>query len=144
MAVQAEGWRRLGQMEIKLGFSCLAGLMRGVASVAARVECGVPAALRWNICSLRVARKAEIVFLVPGGRLEQLVFILGRVRIVALHAVAHRRRVNSPFDISSFLVGVAGNAESAGGSGDEFQTGDIPIHSDLVTARTAHGNRRMD
>jgi hypothetical protein len=51
-------------MEIKLGLSNLAGFMRDVTSVAAVVECGVAAALVWNLRALVMAREAEVVLLI--------------------------------------------------------------------------------
>jgi len=61
VAIDAERRSRFGQMEIKLGLSDLANLVRNVAGVAAHIESGVAAAFLRNIQSLLMAIEAEIL-----------------------------------------------------------------------------------
>jgi hypothetical protein len=64
--------------------------------------------------------------------------------IMALCAVAHRRGVNYPLNVSSFLIGMAGDTEGNRARGDELYPCDIFLNPNLMTTGTAHGNRRMD
>jgi hypothetical protein len=59
-------------------------LVCDVAGVAAHVKRGVPAAFLRHIHSGFVAAQAEILLLVAGHWLQQLVLVIGSVRIVAL------------------------------------------------------------
>ena len=73
-----------------------------------------------------VTAQTEIrILCVSALGLEQLVLVIGGVRIVALHTVAHRRRMDFPFDFSSFLFGVAGDAKGYSGGGKELGAGNI-------------------
>src|SRR3984957_846184 len=65
VAVNAQSWSALGQVKIELRLACLACLMRRMASVAAHVECGVPAAFLGDVQSLLVAIETEILPLPP-------------------------------------------------------------------------------
>src|SRR5208282_3973726 len=99
VAIDAERGRRFGQMEIELSLSDFTGLMRGVTSVAAQVERGVAAAVLSGIRGSNVvAGEAEIVLLVARFRLQQLVLVVGRMRIVAGQAIANCRRMHVPLD----------------------------------------------
>ena len=132
-------------MEVKLALAALAGLVGHVAGIATHVQRSMTAAVLWDIETDVVASKTQVrIFAIAALWLKQLIFIVGGMRIVALYAIAHCRRVNLPLDISSFFVGMAGNAESYSGGGDELCAGDTSIHPDLVTAGAAHGNRRMN
>src|SRR5208337_924757 len=66
------------------------------------------------------------------------------MRVVALNAVAHRRRMYSPFQFGSVFVGVAGQTKSMGRGGDQLDAGDVPVDPDLVTAQAAHRNGGVD
>src|SRR5215469_877701 len=98
MAVDAKRRRSLRQVEIEFSFSRVTRLVRRVASIATHVECGMAATLRRNVQSLRVAIKAEVLSLVSGGRLQQLILVIALVWIVAFDAIAHRRRMHSSFE----------------------------------------------
>ena len=112
VAVQRTARGRLGQMESILCLPNLARLVRDVAGVAAHVECGVAAAFLPGHSCPACGNQAEIVFLVARGRLQQLILIVGIVRVVAFEAVANRGRVHCPFDRRGVFVGVAVEAES--------------------------------
>jgi hypothetical protein len=145
VTIDAKRWRILCQVEIKFAFSALASLVRHMAGIAPHVQGCMTTAILRDVDSHLVAAEAKIrILTVSIGGLEQLVLIVGRMWIVTLRAIAHCRRVDLPVDISSFFVGVAGNAESNRGGGDEFRAGNIFIYPDLMTASTAHRNRRMD
>lgn len=144
VAVEAEGRRGLRQMKIKLYLPHFAGFMGNVASVATHVESCVPAALCRNIQAGLVAAQAEVLFLVTGDWLQQLILIIRSVGVVALEAVSNRWAVHGTFDISCFLVGVAGQAQSIRGRGDQLHPGYIFIVSDFMTTGATHRNRRVD
>src|SRR6202795_260408 len=108
MAIQAERRRGLGQVKIEFRFTSLARLVGQMASLTAHVQRGVTTALFWNIQASLVAAQAEILFVGAGGCFQQLILVLGGMRIVALHAVANRGAVDHALDVGSILVGVAG------------------------------------
>jgi hypothetical protein len=82
-----------------------------VAGIAAHIEGSVTAAVFRDIDTDFVAGEAQIcVFAISDGRLKQLILIVGLMWIVALHAVTHRWWMNLAFDVSGFLVSVAGDA----------------------------------
>jgi hypothetical protein len=112
MAVDAESRRSFGQVIIKLRFPHLAGLMRGVASVAAHIEGGMAAPFLGNIQAGVVAAQAEVFFLISNLGLQQLKFVVRLVRIVALDAIAHGWRMNRTFYVVGILVCMAGQTES--------------------------------
>lgn len=144
VAVEAECRGGLRQMEIKLGLPHFAGLVGGVASVATHVEGRVPAALCRNIQAGLVAAQAEVLFLVAGDWLQQLILIIRGVGVVALEAVPNRWTVHRTFDICRFLVGVAGQAQTIRGRGDQLHPSYIFIGSDFMTTGATHRDRRMD
>lgn len=145
VTVDAECGSRLRQMEVKLHLSGLTGLMRDVAGVATHVERGVTAAALGDIDTRLMARQAKVfIFIYARGRLQQVVLVVRRMRIVAFQAVAYRWTVNFTFDFSGVFVGVAGNAEGLGGGGDQFRAGDVFIYPDLVTACTSCGDCRVN
>jgi len=69
MAIHTKRGRRLGQMEVELGLADLAGFVGDVAGVAAHIERGMTAAFLRHIRTRVVTTEAEILFLVPRGRL---------------------------------------------------------------------------
>jgi hypothetical protein len=65
VTIDTKGGRRLREVEVELGFTHLARLVRGMASVATHVEGGVPAAFLGNVYAGIVAGQAKVLFLVP-------------------------------------------------------------------------------
>ena len=120
------------------------GLVRDVARVAAPVKSGVTTAFCRNVRPLSVAGEAEIVLLFARCRLQQLVLVGRGMRIVALQAVADRRRMHRAFDICHFLVSMAGQAKSIGRGRRQHDPGDILVNPDLMAAQAAHRDRRMN
>ena len=143
VAIETKRRTRLGEVEVKLFLAALAGLVRHVAGVAAHVERRVPATFLRNVHALRVALQAEVGVLVAGGRLEQLKLVVGGVRVVALDAIAHRRRMDLALQVGSIVVGMAGQAQRLRRRGDQLDACHIFIHPDFVTTRAAHRNRGM-
>jgi hypothetical protein len=132
-------------MEIELGLSNLSGLMRDVASVAAHVERGVAAAvLPWILRANVVAGEAEIVFLIARGGFQQLILVVGSMRIVAGQAVANRWRVHVAPDLGGILIVMTAQTDFVRNSGVECHVGDIFVGPDLMAAQTAHRNGGMD
>lgn len=91
------------------------------------------AALR-NIRSLRVAGQTEIVLLVARSQLQQLILVVGSMRIVARQAVANRRGVHFPLDLRGIFIGVAGQAQLVRSSGDQLYVSVISIDPDFMAA----------
>jgi hypothetical protein len=63
------------------------------------------------------------------------------MRIVALYAISHRRRMHCTFYLGGVLVGMAGQAKSGWSCRDQFYPSDIFIGADLVTTGASHGDR---
>src|SRR5579862_4446082 len=99
---------------MKSVFCCRFGarLVSYMARVATHVEGGVPASLLRHMQPGLMTLTAEIFFFAAGYRLEQLIFVFARVRIVAVEAVANRRRVYRALDIRCLFLGVAGDAQA--------------------------------
>ena len=108
VAIDAKRRWRLGQMKIKLGLAEFSGLVGNVASLATHIEGRVPAALLRNVHPNLVATEAKIFFLISRLGLQQLIFIVRGVRIVALHTISYRRRMNRALDVGGILIRVAG------------------------------------
>src|SRR6266542_6558934 len=123
------------KVEVEFSNSPLAGLVRDMAGVAAHIHGGVMAAVFCIRQAGLMAGKAEVLVLVAsGGGLEQLELIVRGVRIMALHAIAHCRRVDLPLDVGGLLVRMAGEAEAVGGGCLELDAGRSLRDADLVTA----------
>ena len=140
VAVDAQRRSGFGQVIIELQLARLARLVDGVASLAAHVQRGVPAAFLWNVESLRVAGEAKVLALIAGGRLQQLELVVGLVRVVTLKAIAHSRRMDLAFEVGGILVGVAGDAQRLRRGGDQLDASDVFVDADLMTTGAAHGD----
>jgi hypothetical protein len=66
------------------------------------------------------------------------------MRIVALQAIANRRRMNGALDLGGILVGVAGETEPVGSGRDQLHAGHVLVHPNLVTTQAAHRDGGMD
>lgn len=144
VAVHAERWSSLGQMEIELGFADLSGLVRRVAGVASHVERGVTAAFCGDVQSLRVTTKTEILPFVSGLGLQQLIFIVTGVRIVTLDAVAHCRRMHCPFQRGGIFLGVATQAHRLRSRCNQLDASDVFIDAHFVATQTSRGDRGVN
>lgn len=132
-------------MLVELTLAALAGLVGDVTGLTSHVERRVTAAVFGNVGALRMAAQAEVVFLlVAGGRLQQLILVGGRVRIVALDAVSHRRGVDRALNVGRFLVRVTGDANTNRRGSNQLDAGDVFIHPDLVAGCATHGDRGVD
>jgi len=143
VAVETKCRSRLGQVEVEFCFANLASLMCGMAGVAAHIEGRVTAAFLWYIDADLVAAQAQILFLIPGGRLQQLVLVVGTMRIVALYAITNRWRMNIALEIGCFLIRMAGEAKCIRSRGNQLYPGHILISPNFVATGAAHGHRRM-
>jgi len=139
----AERWCRFRQVKqiFCRGFST--GLVRCVAGVAAHIERGVTAAFLWNVGSLRVARKTEVVLLVARSCFQQLKLVVGGMWIVTRQAIANRRLVDPPLDLFRIFFGVAGKAELVRNRGDQLDARHVFAHADLMAAQAAGCDRRV-
>src|SRR5450756_1260352 len=115
-----------------------------MAGVTTHVERRVAAAFVRNIRALCVAGEAEILLLLAGGCLQQLVLVGRSVRIVAGQAIAYGRLVDVSLDLRGVFVAVAGEAELVRGGRDQHYAGGVFVDPDLVTAQTAGGDGRVD
>src|SRR5579872_1980642 len=138
MAIDAESGRGLGQMKIEFLLADLAGLVGHVAGFAAHIESGVAAAFLGNVQAGVMATEAEIFFLLAGSGLQQLVLIVGNMRVVTLQAVTLRWRMNRALELGGILVGVTSHAERIGSGGDQLDPGDIFIDANFVATGAAH------
>src|SRR5450631_4452089 len=144
MTVGAQRRSRFGQVELVFGCKIRTSFVRRVTAIAAQIQRGVAASFVRNIRALGVAGEAEIVFLLAGGRPQQLVLVGRSVGIVAGQAIANRRRVHVSFDLCCIFVSVAGEAELVRSGRDQHYPGGVFIHPDLVAAQTAGGDGGVD
>src|SRR5579862_7129937 len=144
VAVDTQRRSALGQMKIKLGLAALSGLMRDVASVAPHIECGVPAALLRHVQSLLVAIETKVLPLIARFRLQQLILVVALVRVVALDAVAHRRRMHRPLNRGRIFFRVATEAERLRSRGDQLDSRYVLVDSDFMAAQTSRRDCRMN
>src|SRR5579864_234189 len=131
-------------MRFELDLSPLAVLMCQMAGIAAHVEGGVSAAVLRDINSDVVAAQAEVLFPRGAGcRFHKLNGVVRLVRIVALHAITHCRRMDGLPSLHLLLV-VAAEAKCLGRRGDQFDPRYIPVDSDFVAAQAAGSDRRVN
>src|SRR5580692_2260186 len=143
VAIDAKRWGRLGEMIVELSLAHLTRFVRDVAGVAAHVEGCMPAAFLGNVLADPVATQTEVFFLISRDWFQQLILILRSMRIVALHAVTHSRRMNRTFYVGGILVGVAGQTEGMGRGRNQLYASDIFCGANLVATGAAHGDRGM-
>ena len=141
MAIEAKRRNRLGQVELEFAIWAVAGLVRDVAGIAADVERCVAASLVGNIQPLGMAIEAEVFLRASRGRLQEVIRVVGRVRIVALQAVANRRRMHGPLDFGCVLIGVTGETKCVRSRGDQLYARHIFVDSHLVARRASHRHR---
>jgi len=140
VAVEAERRSGLGEMEAILHRWIRSGFVGGVAGVAAHIERGMTAALFRDIEAGLMAIEAEVFLFASGDGFEELVLVIGGVRIVAGKAVADRGRMHGALDVRRCFVGMAGETKRGRRCGDELDARDIFIDADFMAAQTAGGH----
>jgi hypothetical protein len=141
VTVQTERRRRLRQVEIKLGLSNLSGLVRDVAGVTTHVQGGVSATFCRDIQSRVVAAQAEVLFLIARLGLQQLILIIGDVRVVALETVSHCRGMNFTFYVSGIFICVASKTQCIRSGRDQLDVCYVFDCADFMATGTTHGDR---
>jgi len=96
-----------------------------------------------NVQSLGMAVEADVLAFVSRLRFQQLVFIVGGVRVMALDAIANRRRMNGSFEGRSIFVRMTGQAESLRCRGRELYARYVFVGANFVTRQTSSRDRRM-
>ena len=144
VTIEAKRRRRFGQVEIEFWFPFFSGFVRHMAGLASHVERRVTTAFFWNVQPDLVTAEAEILFLSTGTRLQQLVLVVARVRIMALQAIADRRTMNCTFEIGSVFVGMAGEAQGRRRCSDQLDAGNVLVDPDLVATHAACGHGRVN
>jgi hypothetical protein len=144
MTVEAELRRRFGQVISEFDVVGITGFVNGVTSAAAHIQRRVPASFFRNIQANRVTAQAKIFCFVPGDRLQQLLFVRGLMRVVALNAVADGWWMHSALGFRGVLVGVARQTELAAGGRDQFDASDGLGNPDFMATRAAHCDGRVD
>src|ERR1700756_1557288 len=118
--------------------------MRQMAGIATHVEGGVATPVLRDIDPDVVAGQAEVFFArCPGCRFHKLHGIVRLVRIVALHAIAHCRRMHRLPSLHLLLV-VAAEAKRLGRGRDQLDPRHIPVDPDFVAAQAPRRDRRMN
>ena len=130
----------LCQVIVELLLTALTNLVNVVASLTTHVERSVPAAVFRNIQSLSVAPQTEVLAFISGRRLEQLIFVVRLVRIMALDAIADRRRMYRTLELGSIHVRVTGNAQRLRSCGDQLDASYVFRNPHFVTACAASCN----
>jgi hypothetical protein len=118
--------------------------MGDVASLATHVQRRVPAALVGHVESLLMAGEAQVFVRAARRWLQQLVLVIGRMRIVTLEAIADRGRMNRSLQFGCILVGVAGKTERVGRCGDQLDTSDVFRHPHFVATGATGRDGRVD
>jgi len=144
MAADAKRGNGFGQVVVELLLALFANFVGRVATVASHVQSGVTAALFGNVEALSVAGEAKIVLLIAGHGFQQLILIVGSVRVMAFDAVADGGRMDRPFQRGRVLIGVAGDAERLRRRGRELYPGDVFIDSDLMAGQATHRDCGVD
>ncbi len=88
--------------------------------------------------------EAEILSLVARGRLQQLILVVALVRIMALDAVAHRRRMDRSLQRRGIFVRVAAQAERLWSRRGQLDPRDVFVDAHLMTAQTSRGDRGVN
>ena len=137
VAVEAKLRRGFRQVLRELELGGIAGLMNGVAGVAAHIQRQMPAPLFRNTKTGCVAAEAKIFLLLARNRLHQLRRIRRLMGIMALDAVADRGWMYSTVYVRSVLFRVARQTQLAACGGDQFDVSDALSNTDFVAARAA-------
>ena len=111
VAIDAERGDGLGQVIVEFLFLLFADFVRHMAGLASHVEGGVPAAFFGDVHTLIVAIQTEVLALLSRRRFQQLILVVGSMRVVTFNAVAHCGRMDRSFERRRVLVGVAGETE---------------------------------
>src|SRR5580700_8789873 len=93
-----------------------------------------------NIQSLFVAIETEILPLIAGGRLQQLILVVALMGIVALDAVAHCRRMYRALQRRGVFIRVAADAQRLRRRSGQLDPRDVFIDSNFVTTQTSRGD----
>ena len=143
MAIKAKRRSGFGQMVVPLDLALLADFVSNVASFATHVEGGVPAAFVRNVHAHGVAFEAEVLALVAGVGLDELIFVVRLMWVMALDAIANRGRMNGSLQGFSVLVAVARETNCRRAGGDQLYAGNIFVDANFVAARAAHRDGRV-
>lgn len=138
VAIEAKRRRGLGQMVVVLNLALLASLVGYVTGLAAHIEGCMPAAFVRNVHPLGMALEAQVLALISGVSFDQLVLVVGLMRVMALDAVPDCGRMYGSLQISGVFVGMAGNTNRRRTGGDQLYAGNVLANPDLVTARATH------
>jgi len=144
VTVRAQRWCRFGQMVVEFLLALRADFVREVATLATHIDRGMVASLLGSFCTFGVAVETEIRAFAARRGLEQLILVVGNMRVVTFDAVAHGGRVYGPFEFGRVLVRMASDAERLRSRGDELYAGDIFVDPDFMAAQTTHRNSRVD
>ena len=115
-----------------------------MARLASHVEGGVAAAFFGDVHALIVAIEAEVLALLSRRWFQQLILVVGSMRVVTLNAVAHCGRMNRSFERCCVLVGVAAEAERLRSRRDQLYARNIFVDPHLMAAQTARRDGGMD
>ena len=144
VAFGAEGRAGLGEVIAKFSVGRGAGLVGHVTGFAASIERGVTAPAGGNVETLVMTLQAQIGSLgcaISG--LQQLIFDLRSVGIMALKAIPDRRTMDAALDLGSVHSGVALEAQLDGRDGGELDARHILTNPNLVAAHAAGRDGRV-
>ena len=133
----------LGQVLVELGLADFSDFVGDVAGIAAHVESGVAAAFLGDIQPWLWQSRQRFCPFLTARCLEQLILVVGLVRIVALDAIAYRRRMHGPFQRRGIFIGVTTEAERLRRRSDELDASDVFIDPYLMAAQASHRDRGM-
>jgi len=143
VAVEAQSWRRLRQVKLKFAIGSPSRFVVKVAAITTRIEGQMPAASFIHIDSDAMTSETKIALPVARRRLQQLILVVGSVRIVALQAIAKGRPVNDTLDSRRILVSMAFETQGSGRCGNQLHSRHISAHANLVTANTSRRDGSM-
>ena len=102
------------------------------------------ASLFRHIQSCGVAGQAKILFLISGSRLHQLKLVVGRMWVVALQTIAHRRLVHCALDVGGVLVGVTGQTQAVRRGRYQLHARYILVSAHFMAAGASGRNCRVN
>lgn len=144
VAVDAQRRDRLGQVIVEFLFAFFADFVCHMAGVTSHIEGGVAAAFFWHVQTLGVAIETEVFALLSGRGFQQLIPVVGTMRVVTFDAVAYGGRMHGAFQRGRIFVGVAGDAQRLRSRSDELYASDVFVDPHFMAAQTARRDGGVD
>lgn len=144
VTIQAKLRCRFGQVISELVFAGISILVDGVAGGATQIQGSVPASFFRNIQAHCVTAQAKILSFLTRDWLQELLFVSGLMRVVAVSAIADAGWMYSTLALRGVLFRVAGYTQLATGCRNQLHASDIFRGPNFVATHAADGHRAVD